>query len=197
MSEFTLLDWIVVAILAYSIATSIVRGFVREVLGLATLAAALLVAALFYRRLGTLLAGILQTENLALFVGFLLLFAATFIAGFMLIRVIRKFIEFAHIQWFDRLLGGAFGLLRGWLIAAVIFLVLTSFGVQIQAVRDSRLSPYFLPAVRALAVLAPFDLKARFLIGYEGVERWWSERLLADQTGETGVDFEPADASPD
>jgi membrane protein required for colicin V production len=91
--------------------------------------------------------------------------------------MIYRFFEFARIQWFDRLLGGAFGFVRGWLIGAVVFLGLTSFGIQSETVRNSELAPYYLPGARAVAAVTPFDLKARFLIGYEEVQRWWSENL--------------------
>jgi len=196
VSEFTLLDWLVVAILVWSVVTSVLRGFIREVLGLATVAAGLLIAAWFHGRVASVLEGMLRTENQALFAGFAVLFLGTLIVGFLLIRLLQKFVEFARIEWFDRLLGGAFGLVRGWLVAAIIFLTLTSFGIQSDVVRNSRLSPYFLPAVRLLATLAPFDLKARFLIGYSEVERWWSEALNRGQTGGTEVGPASGEASP-
>lgn len=183
MSEFTVLDWIVVVIITYSVVTSVVRGFVREVLGLATLVLALLIASWFHAPLGRILAGFLRSENQALFASFVILFGATFVVGFVAIRLIRKLVKFASVEWVDRILGGAFGLVRGWLIAAVLFLALTSFGIGAAAVRSSSLSHYFLPAVRLLATLTPFDLKARYLIGYEEVRRWWTEE--GDQLDES------------
>lgn len=184
MSEFTLLDWIVLVILIGSIIVSVVRGFIREVLGLATIVVAVLLAAWLHARLARLFEGVLQTETQALLAAFVAIFLVTLVAGFLSMRLLQKFVEFAHIEWFDRLLGGAFGLIRGWLIAAVIFLVLTAFGIQAEAVRSSHLSPYFLPAVRLLAVFTPFDLRARFMIGYEEVERWWQDNLGVPQEGD-------------
>jgi membrane protein required for colicin V production len=196
MGEFTLLDWIVVVIVVYSVVSSLIRGFVREVLGLVTVLAGLLIAAWFHGRLASALGGVLRTENQALFASFAVLFLGTLLAGFVLIRVIQKFFEFASLQWFDRLLGGAFGLVRGWLVAAVIFLALTSFGIQAEAVRNSALSPYFLPAVRLVATVTPFDLKARFLIGYAQVERWWRENFPRDADPQSGSEGEAAPEGP-
>ncbi len=156
---------------------SAMRGFVREVLGLVTVVLGVILAAWFYRDLGRIFLGVVRTEDLALFFGFFLLFGGTLIVGFTLIWLIYRFFEFAHIEWFDRLLGGAFGFVRGWLIGVVIFLGLTSFEVQSQVVRDSELSPYFLPGSRIVAVVTPFELKAKFMVGYEAVQRWWSENL--------------------
>ena len=177
LASFTLLDWIVLSILLYSIVMSTLRGFVREVLGLGTVVVALLMAAWLHEELGSLFVNLFRTEDIALFLGFSIVFVVTLSAGFAAIRMIYKFFEFARLEWFDRLLGGAFGLVRGWLVGVIVFLGLTAFGIQSEAVRNSQLAPYFLPGARAVAAVTPFDLKARFLIGYEEVQRWWSESL--------------------
>jgi len=203
VTQFTFLDWIVLAIVAYSVVTSVIRGFVREVLGLLTVVVGLLVASWFYPRVSGLLEGVLRTENQAYFASFAALFLGTLLVGFAVVRIVQKFFEFAHIEWVDRLLGGAFGLVRGWLLAAVVFLTLTSFGIQSDAVANSSLSHYFLPAVRLIARVVPFDLKARFMVGYDEVERWWAdqseegpgdstEEVIPEQSGPAPFD-EPAE----
>lgn len=174
---FTILDWLIAAIVLYSVVMSTLRGFVREVMGLGTVVVGLFLASWFHDELALLFKDVVINENLALFFGFSILFLGTLVVGFTTIWFIYKVFKVAHIEWFDRLLGGAFGFVRGWLIAAVIFIGLTSFGVQSDAVRNSQLSPYFLAGSRVVALLTPFELKARFLIGYEEVQRWWSENL--------------------
>ena len=178
IGNLTLLDWLVVAILLYSVVMSAMRGFFREFLGLVTVVSGLLLAAWFYRDIGAIFVGVARTEDLGLFFAFFLLFGGTLVVGFTGIWLIYRFFEFAHIEWFDRLLGAAFGFVRGWLIGVVIFLGLTSFEVQSEIVRNSELSPYFLPGSRIVAVVTPFELKAKFLIGYEEVQRWWRENLV-------------------
>jgi membrane protein required for colicin V production len=86
-------------------------------------------------------------------------------------------LEAVHLKWFDRLLGAAFGLIRGWLIGAVLFLMLTAFPVQLESVKNARLAPYLLSGARALALVTPSPLKAKFLEGYRKVEKYWRERL--------------------
>ena len=175
IQNFTLLDWIIAAILLYSVVISTMRGFFREVLGLVTVVMAVVLAAWLYRDVGAIFTGVVAEENIALFIGFTIIFFGTLVVGFTVIRFIYKFFEFARVEWFDRLLGGAFGFVRGWLIGVVIFLGLTSFEVQSEAVKNSELAPYFLPGSRVVAVVTPFELKAKFLIGYEEVQRWWRE----------------------
>ena len=175
--DFTLLDWVVLGIVLYSVVMSAVRGFVREVLGLITVLLAIFLAAWFYRDVGMVFRDVAASENIALFLGFSLLFAGTLIVGFTSIWLIYRFFKFARLEWFDRLLGGSFGFVRGWLVGSAIFLGLTAFGIQSDVVKNSQMAPYFLPGSRIVAVATPFELKAKFLIGYREVQRWWSERL--------------------
>lgn len=169
----TLLDWIIVAILAYSVAISAVRGFVREIFGLVSILVAVLLASWFYRPISPLFKDVVRTENLALFLGFSLIFLGTLVVGALVIWLITRFVKFAKLEWADRLLGAAFGFIRGWVIGAVLLMGLTAFDVQTERLKGSKLAPYFLPGSRVMAVMAPYELKAKFLVGYRALERWW------------------------
>jgi len=173
--KFSLLDWIVLGILIYSVAVSWYKGFIREVLGLITVLAATIISAWFYRDVGNLFKDVARTENLALFFGFSVTFLVVLIAGFVTIWLITKFMKFAKLEWADRLLGAAFGFIRGWLIGAVILLAVTAFGVQTERLKNSELAPYFLPGSRAIATMTPFEMKAKFLVGYRTLERLWRQ----------------------
>ena len=174
--KFSLLDWLLLAILVYSIAVSWFKGFVREVLGLITVLVAVLLAAWFYRGVGRLFKDVVRTENIALFFGFSLIFVMTLVAGFVVIWLVTKFMKFAKLQWADRLLGAAFGFIRGWVISAAILLALTAFEIQTERLKGSELVPYFLPGSRVMAVMTPYEMKAKFLVGYRALERWWRQQ---------------------
>ena len=135
--KFSLLDWIILGILVYSITISWFKGFVREVLGLITVLAGALLAAWSYRWVGSLFKDVVRTENLALFLGFSVIFLVTLIAGFVIIWLTAKFMKFAKLQWADRLLGAAFGFIRGWLICAAVLLALTAFEIQTERLKNS------------------------------------------------------------
>jgi membrane protein required for colicin V production len=174
--KFSLLDWLLLAILVYSIAVSWFKGFVREVLGLITVLVGVLLAAWFYRGVGRLFKDVVRTENIALFFGFSLIFVMTLVAGFVVIWLVTKFMKFAKLQWADRLLGAAFGFIRGWVISAAILLALTAFEIQTERLKSSELAPYFLPGSRVIAVMTPYEMKAKFLVGYRALERWWRQQ---------------------
>ena len=152
------------------------RGFVREIYLVMAVLVGSLLAGWLYRPVGNLFKDVVRTENLALFLGFSLIFQGTLLAGALITWLISRFMKLAKLQWADRLLGAAFGFIRGWLIGSVILLALTAFEVQTERVRNSQLAPYFLPGSRAIAVITPYELKAKFLVGYRALERWWQEQ---------------------
>jgi len=172
----TILDLLLIAILVYSIVISWLKGFVREVLGLITVLAGVLLAAWFHGSVAGLFKDVVRTENLALFFGFSVIFVATLVAGFVTIWLIARFVKFAKLQWADRMLGAAFGFIRGWVIGAVVLLALTAFDVQTERLKNSELVPYFLPGSRVIAVMTPYEMKAKFLVGYRALERWWRQK---------------------
>jgi len=174
--KFSLLDLAVLAILVYSIVVSYTRGFVREIFRLGSVVLALLLAAWFYRATAVLFKDVVKTENIALFLGFSSVFLGTLFVGLLVTWLITKFVKLAKIQWFDQCLGAAFGFIRGWVLGAIVFLGLTAFDVQVDRVRNSELAPYFLPGSRVIAMITPYDLKARFLVGYRAVEKWWRQQ---------------------
>ena len=175
MTQLNLLDAVVLLILLGSVVYSALKGFVRELLGMLSLVAAFFVSVSFYRVASEPFKEVVKTENIALFLGFASIFLGTLIVGALVIWAVQKLVKFAKVQWFDRLLGAAFGFIRGWILGSVVFLVLTSFDLQSERVRDSQLAPYYLPGARIIALATPHDLKTRFMDGYRVVEKWWRE----------------------
>jgi membrane protein required for colicin V production len=167
---------LILAILAYSIVRSTMRGFVREIYFALAVLVGVIFAAWLYRPVGSLFKDVVRTENVALFLGFSLIFVGTLIVGAVITWLVTRFMKRTQLQWADRLLGAAFGFIRGWMIGAVILLVLTAFDVQTDRVRNSMIAPYFLPGSRALAIVTPYELKAKFLVGYRALERWWQQQ---------------------
>jgi len=170
-----LIDLVILVILVLSIVTSAIKGFVRVVFGLITVLIAILLASWLYRPASGLFKDVVRTENLALFLGFSLIFLGILVVGYTGIWLTTRFMKFAKLQWADRMLGAAFGFIRGWLIGSVLLLGLTAFEVQTERLKGSGLAPYFLPGSRVIAILTPYELKAKFLVGYRAMERWWRE----------------------
>ena len=73
----------------------------------------------------------------------------------------------AGLSVFDRILGAAFGLLRGCLMVAVILMGMAAFTPTSRWLESSQLAPYFLVVGRAAIWLAPSEMRARF---YQGLD---------------------------
>ena len=152
------------------------RGFVREIYIASAVLVGFILSAWLYRPVGNLFKDVVRTENIALFLGFSLIFVVTLFAGFLITWLVTRFVKFAKLQWADRLLGAAFGFIRGWTICAAILLALTAFDIQTERLKNSELAPYFLPGSRVIALMTPYEIKAKFLVGYRALERWWRQQ---------------------
>ena len=176
MSAYTFVDWLILVIVLASIVFAALKGFTRELIGVGSMLLAFILASWFYSSAAAPFKDVVKTENLALFLGFSIVFLGTLIAGGLVAWLVSTFMKLARLQWFDRCLGALFGLVRGWLLGGMILVGLTAFNVQSLSVKNSILAPYFLPASRMIALVTPTEFKDRFLSGYAAIERWWKEQ---------------------
>jgi membrane protein required for colicin V production len=176
MSAFTIVDWLILIIVLASVVFAALKGFTRELIGMGSMVLAFILASWFYTAAAEPFKDVVKTENLALFLGFSIVFLGTLIAGILIAWLVSTFIKLARLQWFDRCLGALFGLVRGWMLGGIILVGLTAFNIQSVSVKNSVLAPYFLPASRMIALVTPSDFKDRFRSGYAAIERWWKEQ---------------------
>jgi len=67
----------------------------------------------------------------------------------------------------DRLLGAAFGLVRGLVIVTVVLMALAAFDPGARALRDSQFAGYFLVAGRGASWLGPAEIRRKFRAGLD------------------------------
>ncbi|MCX6376723.1 MAG: CvpA family protein [Armatimonadetes bacterium] len=109
MGTWNWLDWILAAVVVVSVVAAIMKGFVRELISLASVLAGLVIAALGYQRAALWFDDLTRSHNVALGLGFLVLFVGTLLVGALVSGLARKLIQKAGLQSFDRFLGGVFG----------------------------------------------------------------------------------------
>jgi len=115
-------DYLIIGIILLSSGISIVRGFIKEVLSVASWALSFWVALMFYPHVATLLADYIVTPSIRLFAAFTSLFLVTLILGALVNHLISEIVEKTGLTGTDRALGVIFGLVRG--VAIVTLLVL-------------------------------------------------------------------------
>lgn len=161
------LDWVLTAIVVISIVTAALKGFIRELIALATLVAALVIAALGYTWAAAWFEDLTRSHSIALGVGFLALFLGTMIVGALASVAAKKLIQKAGLQTFDRFLGAVFGLIRGLVIDCVLLMAMVAFSIKMEAVQQSGLAPFVATGARVVAVVMPRDLKSQFRDGFQ------------------------------
>jgi membrane protein required for colicin V production len=174
MLEFQLwnwLDWLLALIVLFSVLSGASEGFVRGLVGLASLVVGLVVAARGYHALGAWLGSFIHSSDVAHAVAFLLLFMLVVVAGSVLSGVIERLLRDVGLSWFDRLLGLFFGVIRGIIVDAVVVMAMLAFGIKVDAVRNSRLTPTVIHESSMMAALMPPELHQEFDTGLDDLKR--------------------------
>lgn len=167
----TIFDFIVLALVGASVVAGASRGLVRALITMAALVVGLIVAAQGYEAAGALLhrLGLVEAKAAANAFGFLLIMVVLLIAGFIAGQLVKGGMRRVRLEWLDRVLGGAFGLLRGLAVCSVMYLALTAFPVRIEAVEKAETAPVLAEGARLMALFTSQDLRTRFLKEYMGL----------------------------
>jgi membrane protein required for colicin V production len=111
--------------------------------------------------------------------GFFAVYFAFAIVGALIGKLLAKLFKWTGLSWLDRLLGGAFGFVRGGLIAIAFVAVLLAFTSKPLPswMVDSKILPYAIDASDVCAALAPAAIKDAFRESMRDVEKIWDEQL--------------------
>lgn len=138
----TLIDYVVLAIVGFSVLLSVLRGFVRELLALAAWAVAFIVARLFGGDLAAMMPAEIPGEELRWLAGFATLFLTVLLAMSLVAVAVSQLVKSAGLSMEDRVLGAIFGVVRGVAVVIVLALVAGTTALPKQPVwREAALRP--------------------------------------------------------
>jgi membrane protein required for colicin V production len=161
-------DILIVAVILLSVAVAAAQGFFYEVFSLAGVIVGYLAAAWGYPRVAAWYSPFVKTEWVADVAGFLTIFLAIVLLAGVAAKLARWGLREVGLRWFDRLLGAAFGLLRGILIVTVVLVAAGSWLPSTPWLGKSQIAPYLLTLGRAAVWVAPRDVRMQF---QEGMRR--------------------------
>jgi membrane protein required for colicin V production len=124
MAMLPILDWVFLAVLLLSLLMGAWRGLVYEVISLATWAAAFVLAQWFAPDVAQKLPMSGTAEPIRYAAGFVLTFIAAVFVGGLLAALIKKLVSAVGLAPMDRVLGAAFGLVRGLVILLAVTVVI-------------------------------------------------------------------------
>ena len=120
------IDYAILAIIGISTLISLVRGFVKEAVSLVVWFSAFFIASTFYENLASLLTNISEPflRNAA---AIAILFISTLILGALINYLISQLVDKTGLSGTDRVLGLAFGALRGALVVSAMLFFMDAF----------------------------------------------------------------------
>jgi membrane protein required for colicin V production len=171
------LDLLVLIVIGASVLTGLAAGFARVGIGFIAMIVGLFGGFWFYGIVAAYVFDYVNSRAIANLIGFFVIFFGVMIIGAIVGRILAKFFKWVGLSWLDRLLGGAFGLVRGLVIAAGMVTVLLAFAPSPPpaSVVDSKLLPYVINVSQIFAALTPREIKDSFYTTKDKVKAVWTE----------------------
>jgi membrane protein required for colicin V production len=162
------LDIVLGIILIGTFIAGLIRGLVKEIVGLVAVVTGFIVAARYYPLVSGFFEKIVHNPAVVKFCGFIVLFLAILILGSLAAFLISK-LMIGPLKLVNHMLGGLFGLLEGVLICGVFVFALLVFPINTNALANSKLAPYCYGLTKALVTLIPQELKDQFNDAYQNI----------------------------
>lgn len=162
-------DWVIVVILAISAWSAFRQGFFVSLFSLGGLVLGLLLASWHYQQLMPTVSRFIHSEAAAEAVSFLLVALLVMVICGIAGRLLKALFHTIGLGWADRVLGAAFGLIRGVVLVTLGVMALAAFLPHISWLDESRLAHYFLNAAHETAAVTPADLEGRIRAGVKTI----------------------------
>ena len=165
---FNWLDIILIAILLITLILGVIKGLIRQIIGILAVIVGLILAVYNYASVALVFERFVPNVTLTYLLGFFAEFIAVLCLGWLLAYLLSKLMK-GPLKFLNHVFGGALGLLKGILICGVIVLALLIFPREKKALTESVLAPYCLQITRAMYYLIPRSLKQEFKRAYDEI----------------------------
>jgi len=137
----TAIDWIVLALLVAFVASGLIRGFVRDLILILGIIGGIVMAIHFGPNVTDWFKPMPFFTGLGPILGYMLVFAAVVVVSVIIGYLVARFTHLKALGWFDRLVGGAFGVVKGFvLIWCLVAIALMASPASICRIKVSHLT---------------------------------------------------------
>lgn len=177
MFSFNWFDLLLVLILLWSALMGLRAGLARVVVGFIATLVGLFAGFWFYRVVAVKLTPWVGTVAVANISGFLIIFAAALVLGALVSSILARMFRWFGLSWFDHLLGGVAGFLRGaFVVAAVVDMVVALSPYPLPHVLEhSQVLPYTSEVSTWLVNIAPRELRDAFTEQMNNLKQFWAK----------------------
>jgi membrane protein required for colicin V production len=168
-------DLVLVLILLWSAIAGLRAGFARVVIGLIATLVGLVLGFWFYRVVAAWFMQWVKTLIVADLLGFFMIFIGVVTIGALLAALCSRLFRWIGLSWFNHLLGGLAGFLRGALIIAALVDILVAYSPSPTPafLENSHILPYASEVSSWLISVAPRELKDAFTEQMENLRQLW------------------------
>jgi membrane protein required for colicin V production len=172
----TWVDWAIVIAIAAAVLSGLSQGFLRSACSLLGLLLGLALAAWNYIWVGAMLKPFIKVVEVADVAAFLLIAALVMVVASLVGSILAKTFQKIGLGWLDRLAGGAFGLLQGVVLVAIVILVTVAFLPDSHWLMDAKLPRHFFGMCHLSTRISPDELGLRVRMGLkflqQGTPEW-------------------------
>ena len=153
-----LADLLIIVVLVISVVSAFVKGFFVEVFSLVGVVFGLFVAGANYGAVEPWVQRLVANREVANLIAFLLIALAVMVVVGLVGRLLRGLVRTVGLGMVDRLLGAAFGLVKGCIVVTLVLMGVVAFLPRQNWLASSRLAPVFLNAAHGGSQVVPFAL---------------------------------------
>jgi membrane protein required for colicin V production len=167
---FNWLDIVLAVVVLSAVIVGLVKGFVRELIGLIVIIAGIVIASRVFGPVARFAGKFISDSTTAKFVGFLLVFLAVLIVGGVAAGFIAKLTK-GGLGFVNHVLGGLIGLVEGILVAGAVVFAMLVFPVNKTAINGSNLAPFIYEVTKTVVQFIPRELKDQLRDAYENISK--------------------------
>jgi membrane protein required for colicin V production len=167
IASWNAFDWLMVIIVAISMALAFRRGLVRAIFGLLGFVGGFELASNTYTSVADRinLGHGIHSQTTARIIAFLLVAISVAVVFEFIGRGVQRSMRAIGLGAFDRLLGSVFGFGRGCLVCIALLMVVCNIAPQSELLLRSTLSPYLFAVAHDVSFLVPQYLQQEMIDG--------------------------------